>query len=89
MHFICTPIWTKIYSCKKWVLHCPVKTDRQQPTGLLQPLQVPKWKWEEITIDFIKGLPRTQSGYDSIWAMVDRLTKVSHFITVKATYSGP
>jgi transposase InsO family protein len=39
-------------------------------------------------MDFIVGLPRTQSGYDSIWVIVDRLTKVAHFILVKATYSG-
>jgi hypothetical protein len=48
-----------------------------------------EWKWEEIAIDFIVGLPRTQSGYDSIWVIVDRLTKVAHFIPVKTTYSGP
>jgi transposase InsO family protein len=56
---------------------------------LLQPLQVPEWKWEEIAMDFIMGLPRTQSGYDSIWIIVDRLTKVAHFIPVKTTYSRP
>jgi hypothetical protein len=50
---------------------------------------VPKWKWEEIAIDLIMGLPRTQSGYDSIFVIVDRLTKVAHFIPVKTTYSGP
>jgi hypothetical protein len=50
---------------------------------------VPEWKWEEIAMDFIMCLPRTQSGYDSIWVIVDRLTKVAHFIPVKATYSGP
>jgi hypothetical protein len=52
-------------------------------------LQVPEWKWEEIAMDFIMGLPRTQSGYDSIWVIVDRLTKVAHFIPIKTTYSGP
>jgi hypothetical protein len=66
-----------------------VKAEHQQPTGLLQPLQVPEWKWEEIAMDFVIGLPRTQSGYDSIWVIVDRLTKVAHFIFVKTTYSGP
>jgi transposase InsO family protein len=47
------------------------------------------WKWELIEMDFIVGLPRTRSGYDSIWVIVDRLTKVDHFIPVKNTYSGP
>jgi hypothetical protein len=50
-------------------------------------LQVPEWKWEEIAMDFIMSLLRTQSGYNSIWVIVDRLTKVAHFIPVKATYS--
>jgi transposase InsO family protein len=66
-----------------------VKAKHQRLVGLLQPLQVPEWKWEEIVMDFIVGLPRTQSGYDSIWVIVDRLTKVAHFIPVKTTYSGP
>jgi hypothetical protein len=48
-----------------------------------------EWKWEEIVMDFIMGLPRTQSGYDSICVIVDRLTKVDHFIPIKTTYSGP
>jgi hypothetical protein len=52
-------------------------------------LQVPEWKWEEIAMDFIVGLPRTQSGYDSIWVIIDQLTKVAHFIPIKTTYSGP
>jgi hypothetical protein len=65
-----------------------VKAEHQQPAGLLQPLQVPKWKWQEIAIDFIVALPRTQSGYDSIWVIMNRLTKVAHFTPVKTTYSG-
>jgi transposase InsO family protein len=47
------------------------------------------WKREEIAMDFIVGLSRTQSGYDSIWVIMDRLTKVAHFIPVKTTYSIP
>jgi hypothetical protein len=66
-----------------------VKAKHQQSAGLLEPLQVPEWKWEEIVIDFIVGLPRTQSGYISIWVIVDLLTKVAYFIPVKTTYSGP
>jgi hypothetical protein len=66
-----------------------VKAEHQQPARLLQPLQVPEWKWEEIAMDFIVGLPRTQLGYDSIWVIVDQLTKVAHSIPVKMTYSAP
>jgi transposase InsO family protein len=51
-------------------------------------LQVHEWKWEEIAMDFNVGLPRTQSGNDSIWVIVDRLTKVAHFIPLKTTYFG-
>jgi hypothetical protein len=65
-----------------------VKVEHQRPIGLLQPLKIPEWKWEEIGIDFIVGLPHTQAGYDSIWVIVDQLTKVTHFIPVKITYSG-
>jgi hypothetical protein len=65
-----------------------VKAKHQRPAGLLQPLKVQEWKWEEIGMDFIVGLPHTRDGYDSIWVIVDRLTKVAHFILVKTTYSG-
>jgi hypothetical protein len=65
-----------------------VKVEHQRPAGLLQPLKIPQWKWEEIGMDFIVGLLRTKAGYDSIWVIVDRLTKVAHFIPVKMTYSG-
>jgi hypothetical protein len=53
---------------------------------LLQPLSIPGWKWEEIVMDFIVGLPATKKGFDSIWVIVDRLTKSVHFIPVKSTY---
>jgi hypothetical protein len=65
-----------------------VKAEHQTPAGLLQPLKIPEWKWEEISMSFIVGLPKTQSGYDSIWVIVDRLSKVAHFILVKTTYKG-
>ncbi|WVZ50916.1 hypothetical protein U9M48_002122 [Paspalum notatum var. saurae] len=76
----------------KYVALCDVcqrvKAEHQKPAGLLQPLKIPEWKWKEIGMDFIVGLPRTQSGFDFIWVVVDRLTKVAHFIPVKTTYSG-
>jgi IS30 family transposase len=65
-----------------------VKAEHQRPAGLSQPLKILEWKWEEIGMDFIVGLPRNQAGYDSILVIVDRLTKVAHFILVKTTYSG-
>jgi hypothetical protein len=64
------------------------KVEHQRPIGLLQPLLVPKWNWEEIGMDFIIRLPRTQKGNDSIWVIIDRLTKVAHFIPVKTTFGG-
>jgi hypothetical protein len=54
--------------------------------GLFQPLSIPGWKWEEIVMDFIVGLPTTEKGFDSIWVIVDRLTKYAHFILIKSTY---
>jgi hypothetical protein len=64
------------------------KAEHQKPPGLLQPFPVPEWKWEEIGMDFVTGLPRTQKGNDSIWVIIDHLTKVAHFIPVKTTFGG-
>ena len=65
-----------------------IKVEHQRPTGLLQSLQIPQWKWDEIGMDFIVGLPRTRAGYDSIWVVVDHITKAAHFIPVKTTYNS-
>jgi hypothetical protein len=65
-----------------------VKAERQRPAELLQPLKISEWKWEEMSMDFVVGLSKTQSGYDSIWVIIDRLSKVAHFILVKTTYKG-
>ena len=51
-------------------------------------MSIHEWKWDKLGMDFIMGLPRTRSGYDSIWVVVDRLTKVAHFIPVKTTYTS-
>nr|GEU93924.1 putative reverse transcriptase domain-containing protein [Tanacetum cinerariifolium] len=71
---------SKCLTCAK------VKAEHQKPSGLLQQLEIPVWKWERITMDFITRLPRTSSGYDSIWVIVDRLTKFAHFIPVNENF---
>ena len=64
-----------------------VKAERKKPFGLMQPLPVPQWKWENITMHFVYKLPRTRNGYDGVWVIVDRLTKLAHFIPVREKYS--
>nr|GEW61179.1 transposon Ty3-I Gag-Pol polyprotein [Tanacetum cinerariifolium] len=64
-----------------------VKAEHLKPSGLLQQPKIPEWKWENVTMDFVTGLPRTLSGYDSIWVIVDRLTKSAHFLPKKKTDS--
>ena len=54
--------------------------------GYLQHLPIPVWKWKDISMDFIVGLPRTSKGYNSIWVIVDRLTKSAHFLLVNSKY---
>ncbi|KAL5565844.1 hypothetical protein UlMin_029008 [Ulmus minor] len=63
-----------------------VKAEHQRPGGQLQSLPIPEWKWDHITMDFVTDLPKTPSGYDAIWVVVDRLTKSAHFIPIKVTY---
>ena len=60
-----------------------VKAEHQAPSGMLQSLPIPVWKWERITMDFVTGLPRTQSGKDAAWIIVDRLTKSAHFLPIR------
>ncbi|KAL8106071.1 hypothetical protein AgCh_029755 [Apium graveolens] len=59
-----------------------VKIDHQRPSGLLQQLDIPVWKWENITMDFVTHLPRTFRKNDVIWVVVDRLTKSAHFLPI-------
>eukprot|EP00253_Pinus_taeda_P019093 PITA_19093 len=63
-----------------------VKVEHQHPAGLLEPLPIPEWKWEVITMDFITGLPKSKKGNDSIMVVVDKLSKSAHFIPVQSTY---
>ena len=57
-----------------------------RPSGLLQPFPIPQWKWEEITMDFVSGLPRSPKGHNTIWVIVDRMTKSAHFLPVRMKY---
>nr|GEX16361.1 putative reverse transcriptase domain-containing protein [Tanacetum cinerariifolium] len=57
--------------------------EHQKPFGLLVQPEIPKWKWEKITMDFITKLPKTTNGYDTIWVIVDRLTKSAHFLPMR------
>ena len=70
---------SKCLTCAK------VKVEYQKPSGLLQQPKIPEWKWERITMDFITKLPKTTGGLDTIWVVVDRLTKSAHFLPIKET----
>jgi hypothetical protein len=74
----------------KYVSECDtcqrVKADHLRPVRNLQPLSIPEWKWENIYMDFIVGLPHTSRGYNSIWIIMDRLTKSAYFIPISTTY---
>jgi hypothetical protein len=74
----------------KYVAECDtchrMKASHEKSAGVLQPLSIPMWKWDDINMDFIVGLPLTARKKDSIWVIVDRLTKTTHFIAVHTTY---
>jgi hypothetical protein len=64
-----------------------MKASHLKSVGVLQPLSIPMWKWDDISLDFVVGLPLTARKKDSIRIIVDRLTKTTHFIEVHTTYS--
>ncbi|XP_050890187.1 uncharacterized protein LOC127095557 [Lathyrus oleraceus] len=72
-----------VYSC---LIYQKPKIEHQKSSGLLQPLSIPEWKWDSISMDFVSGLPRTPSNCEAIWVIVDRLTKFAHFIPIKMDY---
>ncbi|GJU97629.1 putative reverse transcriptase domain-containing protein [Tanacetum coccineum] len=73
---------SKCLTCAK------VKTEHQRPSGLLQQPEIPKWKWDKITMDLITKLPRSRSGHDTIWVIVDRLTKSAHFLAIREDFKS-
>ena len=64
-----------------------VKDEHQVPSGLLNPIPIPQWKWDNITIDFVSDFPLIQRKHDSVWVIVDIFTKSSHFLSVRLDYS--
>ncbi|GJT60438.1 putative reverse transcriptase domain-containing protein [Tanacetum coccineum] len=70
---------SKCLTCSK------VKTEHQKPSCLLVQPEIPEWKWEKITMDFVTKLPKATNGYDTIWVIVDRLTKSAHFLPMRET----
>jgi hypothetical protein len=73
---------TRFMECQK------VKYEHRHPIGLLQPLPIPEWKWEVVTMNFITGLPRTGKQHDSIMVVVDKIMKYSHFILLKNNHKA-
>ena len=83
--------WTKMkIEIARYIAKCDtcqkVKAIYLRSAGELQPLPIPSWKWGDISMDFIVGLPKTSKGFDSVWVIVDRLTKSAHFLPVKTIY---
>ena len=64
-----------------------VEAEHQVPSDLLNPFPIPQWKWDNITMDFVSGLPLTQRKHDAAWVIVGRLTKSAHFLLVRLNYS--
>ena len=75
----------------EYVVRCltcqQVKAEHQAPAGKLHYLSIPEWKWEKVTMDFVIGLSRIFWKNDAIWVVVDRFTKVAHFLPVQQGYS--
>jgi hypothetical protein len=84
--------WTRMKrEIARYVAGCDicqrVKASHLKTAGVLQPLPIPSWKWEDISMDFIVGLPNTSQKHDSIWVIIDRLTKTAHFLPVHTTFT--
>ncbi|KAJ9547942.1 hypothetical protein OSB04_020485 [Centaurea solstitialis] len=64
-----------------------IKAEHQKPSGLLQQPEIPEWKWERISMNFVTKLPKTKKGHDWIWVIVDRLTKSAQFLPIRESFS--
>ena len=83
--------YTKERDVSEFVTKClvcqRVEAKHQVPSGLLQPIRIPEWKWDRITMDFVVRFPLTGRKHDSVWVVVDQLTKSAHFLPVRTDYS--
>ena len=80
--------WTRMKrEIAQFVAECDVcrrvKAEHQRPAGTLQPLAIPEWKWDKVSMDFITGFPKSQKGNNAIFVVIDRLSKVAHFLHVR------
>ncbi|GJV45117.1 putative reverse transcriptase domain-containing protein [Tanacetum coccineum] len=76
-------LYAKFSKCEFWIPK--VKAEHQRPSGLLVQPEIPQWKWDNITMDFVTKLPKSSQGYDTIWVIVDRLTKSAIFVPMRET----
>jgi hypothetical protein len=83
--------WTRMkHEVSRYISECDtcrkVKADYMKPGGLLQLLSIPEWKWDDISMDFNVGLPMMARKFDSIWVILDQLSKSAHFIPVNTNF---
>ncbi|XP_076922609.1 uncharacterized protein LOC143584432 [Bidens hawaiensis] len=92
-HDLCADYWWPgmkrdiVKHVEKCLTCLQVKAEHQKPYEKIQPLEIPKWKWEHITMDLVTKFPKTSKGFDAIWVIVDRLTKFAHFLPIHESYS--
>ena len=85
--------WTRMkHEIAQFVNECDVcrrvKAEHQRPAGLLQPLAIPEWKFDHIEMDFVTGFPKSKRGNDAIFVVIDKLTKVAHFLPIKESITA-
>ena len=84
--------WTRMKrDIAQFVAKCDVcrriKEEHQRPTGTLQPMSIPEWKWDKVGMDFITVFPKTQKGNDAIFVVIDQVSKVAHFLPIRESIS--
>jgi hypothetical protein len=88
-HYFCPGMKKEIVEYIARCMECQkVKAENRHPTGLLQHLTIPEWKWEVVTMDFIMGFPRTSKMHDLIMVVVDKLMKAAHFVPLKSMHKA-